>query len=135
MRAGVKEGTDAPSRQQAEGTADAEALLRNQKKAGVAQKQKQKPDCPGRGWQGGLLLCSRPPPPPPHKGFLGKPLQGEPLDLGNFPLHRLLQETCRWPSARQSETVRTGFQTGMASWSGPGTSWEKDPPPTVFLFF
>lgn len=31
MRAGVREGMDAPSMQQAEGTAGAEALLRNQK--------------------------------------------------------------------------------------------------------
>lgn len=135
MRAGVKEGMDAPSRQQAEGIANAEALLRKQKKAGVAQRQKQKPDCPGLGWQGGLLPCSSPPVPPPHKGFLGKRPQGEPLDLGNFPLHRLLQERCRWPRARQSETVRTGFQTGMASWSGPGTNGEKEPPPPAFLFF
>lgn len=73
--------------------------------------------------------------PHPTRGFLGKPPQGEPLDLGNFPLHRLPQERCRWPTAWQSETMRTEFQTGMASWSGPGTNGEKEPPPTVFLFF
>ena len=67
---------DAPSMQQAEGTAHAEALLRNQRKAGVAQGQKQKPDCPSRGWQGRLLPCSSPPLPLPQGVSWGNPRKG-----------------------------------------------------------
>ena len=124
---------DAPSMQQAEGTAHAEALLRNQRKAGVAQGQKQKPDCPSRGWQGRLLPCSSPPLPLPQGVSWGNPRKGNLWIWVTFLCTDCLRRDADGPAHGRDNVDGVPNRHGILVWTRH--QWGKGPPSNSLFVF